>query len=114
MESETLKIIITVLFLLLLLLLGAVFYAGLYRMARVYNWNGRRYCYLGCVPVRRENGHFRVKIGERMVDLSRTTDYRICPGSFLPEVQISGDGRIRGGERRYLVIDGGDVYFSGR
>ena len=38
-EGEVLKIMITILLLLLILLLGAVSYAGIYRMARVYNWN---------------------------------------------------------------------------
>ena len=52
-------------------------------MARVYNWNGRRYCYLGYVPIRRKNGDFVIRIGEHMVDLSRTTAYRICVGKVF-------------------------------
>ncbi len=46
---------------------------------RVYNWNGKRYCYLGRVGLRRENGGYRVRIGERMADLSYTTLYQLCP-----------------------------------
>lgn len=113
MEVEVLKIMITILLLLLILLLGAVFYAGIYRMARVYNWNGKRYCYLGYVPIRRENGNFVVRIGEHMVDLSRTTAYRICPGrAFCRKNRYRALVVYAEGERSYLVIDGNVLDFS--
>lgn len=108
MENEMLKWIITVLLLLFLLLLCAALYTGHYRMARVYNWNGRRYCYLGYVPIRKENGNFIIRIGERMVDLARTTDYRICPGkAFCRKNRYRGMVVYAEGERCYLVIDDG-------
>lgn len=46
---------------------------------RIYNWNGKRYCYLGRALLRREHGGYRVNIGERIADLSYTTLYQICP-----------------------------------
>lgn len=113
MENEILKWAITILLLLLLLLLGAAFHAGIYRMARVYNWDGRRYCYLGYVPISRENGNFVVRIRERMVDLARTTDYRICPGKvFCRKNRYHGMVVYAEGERNYLVIDGVEMYFK--
>ena len=113
MESEVFKIMITILFLLLLLLFAAMLHAGVYRMARVYNWNGRRYCYLGYVQIRRENGNFAVRIGEHMVDLARTTDYRICLSrAFCRKNRYRGMVVYAEGERNYLVIDGGVLDFS--
>ena len=107
MENEVLKWLITILLLVLLLLLGAAFHAGVYRMARVYNWDGRRYCYLGYVPIRKENGNYVVRIRERMVDLARTTDYRICPSkAFCRKNRYRGMVVYAEGERCYLVIDG--------
>ncbi len=47
--------------------------------ARIYNWNGKRYCYLGRVRLQRIGGGYQVRIGERMADLSCTTLYQICP-----------------------------------
>lgn len=76
--SDILKIMITVLLLLVMLFTAVMIHAVCYGMARIYNWDGSRYRYLGYVPVRKENGGFAVLIGGRMVDLSRTTLYRIC------------------------------------
>lgn len=47
--------------------------------ARIYNWNGNRYCYLGRARLLRIDGGYQVCIGERMADLSYTTLYQICP-----------------------------------
>lgn len=47
--------------------------------ARIYNWNGSRYCYLGRTRLLRIGGGYQVCIGERMADLSYTTLYQICP-----------------------------------
>lgn len=49
------------------------------RTARIYNWNGRRYCYLGRAVLRRNGGGYSVHIRERMADLSYTTLYQVCP-----------------------------------
>lgn len=112
MEGEVLKIMITILFLLLLLLLAAMLHAGVYRMARVYNWNGRRYCYLGYVPIRREKGNFAVRIGEHMVDLAHTTDYRLCLSkAFCRKNRYRGMVVYAEGERNYLVVDCGVLDF---
>ena len=51
---------------------------------RIYNWNGKRYCYLGRARMYRESGRYRVCIGERMADLSYTTLYQLClPRRFV-------------------------------
>lgn len=53
-------------------------YTVRYMSARIYNWNGKRYCYLGRARLRRSGGGYLVCIGERMADLSYTTWYQIC------------------------------------
>lgn len=66
-----------------LLLLTALLVAALYGIqthtVRIYNWNGRRFCYLGRTRLRRKGREYFVRIGERLADLSYTTLYQICP-----------------------------------
>lgn len=64
---------------LLSVLLMAVLYGVLYRTVRIYNWNGRRYCYLGRAFLHRNGGGYQLHINERMADLSYTTLYQVCP-----------------------------------
>lgn len=60
-------------------LLLAALYGIRYKTARVYNWNGKRYCYIGRAGLRRSGGGYTVRLGERMADLSYTTLYQVCP-----------------------------------
>lgn len=60
-------------------LLTAMLYVVRFRTVRIYNWNGRRYCYLGRTGIRHNGGGYQVYIKERMADLSYTTLYQICP-----------------------------------
>ncbi len=113
MENEILRMIITILLLFLLFLLIIVCHAGVYGMARVYNWNGRRYCYLGFVPIRRKNGDMVVRIGEHMTDLSRTTAYRICVSrAFCRKNRYREMLVYVDGEKNYLLIDSPAMWFS--
>lgn len=106
MEYDVLQVVISMLFLGILLLLSAMFYRGLYRMARIDNWNGKRYCYLGYVPIRRAGSGFAVRIGERMVDLSYTTRYRIHPSrAFCSRNRYRDFFVYADGSRAYLVVD---------
>lgn len=61
------------------LLLLAVLYGIRYGTVRIYNWNGKRYCYLGRAGLRKRGGGYVVQIKERMADLSYTTLYQVCP-----------------------------------
>ena len=74
---------------------------------RIYNWNGKRYCYLGRAGLRRENGGYCVRIGERIADLSYTTLYQICPSrSFVRRNRYRNMMFCAGEERCMLHIDG--------
>lgn len=107
MEFETIRILLTGLFTILMLFLFWMFYTGFYRMALIYNWNGKRYCYLGYVPIRREKDGFALRIGEHMVDLSRTTSYRICMNrTFCRKNRYRDLFVYADSDRRHVVIDG--------
>ncbi|MCM1144493.1 MAG: hypothetical protein NC318_02100 [Blautia sp.] len=110
MAYEELRIVISALLLIIMLLITGLLYGGLYQMARIENWNGKRYCYLGYVPIRKGEGGFVIRIGKRMVDLSYTTRYRIRPGNAFcrrnryRDVIVYAD---RG--RAHLVLDGREM-----
>lgn len=57
---------------------------------RVYNWNGKHYCYLGRSLVHRENDTCVIKMREKLADLSYTTDYR-----FLADAAFVKKNRYR-------------------
>ena len=106
--NNILKIMISVLLLLLIMLVSVMLYTICYGMARIYNWNGSRYCYLGYVPIKREGNGFSVRIGERMVELSRTTVYRICLGrAFCRKSRYRDLYVYADGSRNYLVVENG-------
>ncbi len=99
-------IMISTLFVFLILFVIVMLYTLCYGMARIYNWNGNRYCYLGYVPIKREDSGFSVRIGERMVELSRTTVYRICPGrAFCRKNRYRYLYVYADGSRNYLVVE---------
>ncbi len=106
--NDNIKIMISALLLILILLVAVMLYTLCYSMARIYNWNGSRYQYLGYVPIKREGSGFSLRIGERMVDLSRTTVYRICPGrAFCRKNQYRALYVYADGSRNYLVVENG-------
>lgn len=90
-----------------LCILAALCAAALYivrvRTVRIYNWNGRRYCYLGRVGVRRTGGGYQVQIGERMADLSYTTLYRICPSKYFVRKNKYADMVLCAGREKCLL-----------
>lgn len=91
--------VLTVLMLLLL--------AGLYGIrrytVRIYNWNGKRYCYLGRAGLRRENGCYSVRIRERLADLSYTTLYQICPSKGFVRRNRYGSMLLCAGEEKCML-----------
>lgn len=51
-----------------------------YGTVRIYNWNGRRYCYVGRSRIHKKNDTYVTNIRERQADVSRTTRFRFCLG----------------------------------
>lgn len=73
------------------------------RTVRIYNWNGRRYCYLGRAGVRRSGDGYQVRIGERMADLSYTTLYQICPSKYFVRKNRYADMVLCAGREKCLL-----------
>ena len=87
----------------LFMLLATVLYGIRFRTARIYNWNGRSYCYLGRAILNRDGGGYRIQIGERLADLSYTTLYRIClSGPFIRKNKYA-DMMLCAGHSRCLL-----------
>lgn len=85
---------------------------------RIYNWNGKRYCYLGRARLHREHGGYRVCIGERMADLSYTTLYQLCPSRrFIRRNRYKDMVLCAGKVQCVLFVDNcmrQSVYFRGQ
>ena len=106
MEAGILQVVIATLFLIVIALIGLMLYIRIYRMARIYNWNGKRYCYLGNATFHREGRDFAIRLGERMVDLSYTTLYRVCPSrAFCMKNRYRDMFVYADNDRRHLVVD---------
>lgn len=84
-------------------LLMVVSYIIRYRTVRIYNWNGKRYCYLGRVGLHRGGGGYQVHIGESMADLSYTTLYQICPSKRFVRRNIYEDMMLCAGNARCVL-----------
>ena len=84
-------------------LLLAVLYGVRCRTVRIYNWNGKRYCYLGRVGLHKNGGGYLVRIGERMADLSYTTLYQICPSKGFVRRNRYKDMVLCAGKARCLL-----------
>ena len=87
----------------LLFFLIITLYGIRYGTARIYNWDGARYCYLGRTGVRRSGGGYQVRIGERMADLSYTTLYRICFSRSFVRRNRYRDMMLCAGQARCLL-----------
>ncbi|MBO5208865.1 MAG: hypothetical protein J6B68_05910 [Lachnospiraceae bacterium] len=106
MGEEMLRSMITVLFLMIMILLAVMIHTAFYRMARIYNWNGKRYCYLGYVPIQKDGKNFAIHIREKMVDLSHTTRYEIgLSKNFYKKNRYKDMFVYADGARNYLIID---------
>lgn len=95
----------------MLVLLTVLLIAALYGIeahtVRIYNWNGKRFCYLGRTRLRRKDGDYAVRIGERLADLSYTTLYQICPArEFVRRNRYKTMLLCAGEERCVMHVEG--------
>ena len=61
--------------LLLLTILAALWRDLMYHKVRIYNWDGKRYRFLGRESLRKVNDRYVINMRERMGDMSFTTRY---------------------------------------
>lgn len=59
----------------LLLILAALWRDLMYHRVRIYNWDGKRYRFLGRERLRKVNDRYVINMRERMGDMSFTTRY---------------------------------------
>ena len=105
-SSDPVWLLLCALFCIAFLLVLLWIRMGVYRMARIYNWNGKRYCYLGMTPIRKEGSGFAVYLGENIVDLAYTTAYHICPGkAFCRKNRYREFYVYAEQDRSYLIVD---------
>ncbi len=93
-----------------LAVLTVVLLAALYGIrnhtVRIYNWNGKRYCYLGRAGVHRQGDGYYVRLRERIADLSYTTLYQICPSKgFIRKNRYRNMTLYAGKEKCMLHVD---------
>ena len=88
---------------LLMVFLIAALHVVRFRMVRIYNWNGNRYCYLGRAGIRRNGGGYQVRLKERMADLSYTTLYQVCPSKDFVRRNKYSDMMLCAGNARCLL-----------
>lgn len=106
MQEEMLRAVMVGMFMIVMALMSVMLYVRIYGMARIYNWNGKRFCYLGRVPLHKEGQDFVIRIGEHMVDLSYTTLYRVCPSrAFCVRNRYRDVFFYADGGRQHLVVD---------
>ncbi len=87
--------------------LAAVLYAIRYGTVRIYNWDGKRYRYLGRAGLTRSGGEYVVRLRERLADLSYTTLYQICPSKrFVRRNRYRELAFLAGKSRCVLYVDG--------
>lgn len=67
------------------------------RILRFYNWDGRRYRFVGRGYVQRRKGALYVILPERVADQSWTTDYRIVPDRHFVRKHRYQDMLVRAG-----------------
>ena len=88
-------------------LLLAALYGIRCRTVRIYNWNGKRYCYLGRAALHRNGGGYLVHIKERMADVSYTTLYQVCPSKGFVRRNRYKDMVVCAGKAQCLLhVDG--------
>ena len=91
----------------LALLLAVSLYGIQNYTVRIYNWNGKRYCYLGRAGVHRQGDGYYVRLRERIADLSYTTLYQICPSkAFIRKNRYRNMTLYAGKEKCMLHVDG--------
>ncbi|MCD7726251.1 MAG: hypothetical protein LUI12_12005 [Clostridiales bacterium] len=95
-----------------LFLLGGLLLGGLgyirRRTLRVYNWDGRRYRFLGRLRIQKKNDAYVIKITERIWDLSYTTRYWLAPSEQFVRRHRNADLLLKAGrETAWLSVEYG-------
>lgn len=92
--------------LLLLVILAGAQYDLTYHTVRIYNWDGKRYRFLGRVRLRKKNDMYVANMGERMGEASFTTRYLLLPSRKFVKRHRYGSLLFRAGKtERWLPVE---------
>lgn len=90
----------------LLVVLAAAQHDLTYRTVRIYNWDGKRYRFLGRERLRKKNDAYVVKMRERMGDMSFTTRYLLLPSrKFVKKYRYKSLLFCAGKAERWLPVE---------
>lgn len=90
----------------LLAVLAVMRHELVWRRVRIYNWDGKRYRFLGRERLRKKNDGYVIKMNERQADASYTTRYLL-----LVSAQFAGKHRyedllfLAGEARAWLPVE---------
>ena len=92
-----------------------ILYYMQYHTLKLYNWDGKRYCFLGRILIRKENDIYVVKIREHIWDISYTTRYLLVPFRQFVQTNRNRSLLLQAGQaKEWLSVDAGmrqDIYF---
>lgn len=90
----------------LLMMLAGTQYDLTYHTVRIYNWDGKRYRFLGRVRLRKKNDIHVVNLRERMGEASFTTGYLLLPSRKFVKRYRYGSLLFRAGKaERWLPVE---------
>ena len=86
-----------------------------YHTLKLYNWDGKRYCFLGRLLLRKRNDIYVVKIREHLWDISYTTRYLLVPSRQFVQANRNSSLLLQAGQaKEWLSVDAGmrqDIYY---
>ena len=86
-----------------------------YHTLKLYNWDGKRYCFLGRLLLRKRNDIYVVKIREQIWDISYTTRYLLVPSRQFVQANRNNSLLLQAGQaKEWLSVDAGmrqDIYY---
>ena len=86
-----------------------------YHTLKLYNWDGKRYCFLGRLLLRKRNDIYVVKIREHIWDISYTTRYLLVPSRQFVQANRNSSLLLQAGQaKEWLSVDAGmrqDIYY---
>lgn len=86
-----------------------------YHTLKLYNWDGKRYCFLGRLLLRKRNDIYVVKIREQIWDISYTTRYLLVPSRQFVQTKRNRSLLCKAGrETAWLAVEDKmrqDIYY---
>lgn len=83
-----------------------ILYYMRYHTLKLYNWDGKRYCFLGRILLWKRNDTYVVNIREHIWDISYTTRYLLVPSRQFVRANRNSSLFLQAGqEKAWLAVD---------